>query len=68
MSKQEPQVWIVAVPLVAGVQRNVLSRDEAPPAQLPLSSVVPPLVSPPGIGGHFARCWVRAGDGAGGTA
>ena len=29
---------------------------------------VPPLVSPPGIGGHFARCWVRAGDGAGGTA
>jgi len=29
---------------------------------------VPPLVAPAGAGGHLGRCWVRAGDGAGGHA
>ncbi len=34
------------------------------PLRVPRCTVeVPPLVAPPGASGHFARCWVRAGEG-----
>ena len=56
------------VPPITAMPAGCRYADRCP-LRIPRCSVeVPPLVPVPGLHGHQARCWVRAGDGAGAEA